>query len=163
MTEIYQQKIVPVMLDIPAEDLCQRRYGLNPETGRYSHPKGCPNYGKKPTCPPFAPLWNETCDMATWVIWKRFNLAEQRERMKILQPTWAEQPRRLECCLYWQKGARKPLKDFIKKWNMLGFFTTMVPEAMGINVTETMRQIGVILEWPPETWTYQVAMGGWLK
>ena len=151
--EIIQQRIVPVINPLVRE-LCVRPYA--------NHPKGCPNYGKKASCPPTTPLWDDLCDISlvTRVFWKRFNLAEQRERMKKSHPTWSK--RQCECCLYWQQGARKPLKEYIAKWRTPGFFTTMCPEAMGINVTETMRQIGIELEWPPVTWTYQVAMGGWL-
>lgn len=150
------KKIVPVMLEMPAGELCQRPY--------HGHPHGCPNHGRA-GCPPLAPLWIEHCDigLATWVFWKRFNLAEQRERMLKLHPDWKKHPRKQECCRYWQKGARKPLKEVLGKWAMPGFFTTICPEAMGINVTETMKQIGVILEWPPDTWSYQVAMGGWIN
>lgn len=31
---------------------------------------------------------------------------------------------------------------------------------MGINVTETMKELGITLEWPPQKWTYQVAIAG---
>ena len=35
------------------------------------------------------------------------------------------------------------------------------PEACGINVTETMRLVGEILEWPPQTKTYQIVIAGY--
>jgi hypothetical protein len=34
------------------------------------------------------------------------------------------------------------------------------PEALGLNVTATMRMIGIDLEWPPREFTYQVALAG---
>ena len=34
------------------------------------------------------------------------------------------------------------------------------PEACGVNITETMKKIGVNLEWPPRSVTYQVAIAG---
>jgi len=34
------------------------------------------------------------------------------------------------------------------------------PEAMGINITATMAQAGIMLEWPPESVTYQIALAG---
>jgi len=153
MMKVHQQKIVPV-IDYTVRGLCQRPYP--------NHRKGCPNYGKKLTCPPQVALWGEICDLglATWLFFTKFNLAEHRARMKQKHPNWTR--RQLDCCLYWQQGAKKPLKEHLKLWAMPGSFTTICPEAMGINVTETMKQIGIILEWPPETWTYQVAMGGWL-
>lgn len=151
---VHQQKIVPV-IDYSVRGLCFKPYP--------GHKRGCPNYGKV-GCPPIAPLWDKHCDLslATWVFWKRFNLAEHRKRMKLKHPNWTT--RQCKCCLYWQKGARKPLIEHIEKWKTPGFFTTIRPEAMGINVTETMKQIGVTLEWGPSpiTWLHQVAMGGWL-
>jgi len=155
MSVVHQQKIVPV-IDYSVRDLCIRPY--------HNHKKGCPRYGNKPTCPPCAALWDETCDigLATWLFWTQFDLAEHRTRMEQKHPNWSM--RQLVCCLYWQNGARKSLKEHIEKWDFPGFFQTIRPEAMGINVTETMRQIGIELEWQPERkWTYQVAMGGWLK
>lgn len=153
MKEVEQIKLVPI-IDVSVRELCQRPYP--------GHPKGCPNYGKRPECPPQARLWREICNLglATWVYFTRFDLAQHRERMQLKHPDWTI--RQLDCCLYWQNTARKPLKSYLAIPNLPGFFQTMCPEAMGINVTETMRQIGVELEWPPEHWTYQVAMGGWL-
>ncbi len=153
--QIQRQKIVPV-IDISVLKLCQQQYP--------NHPKGCPNYGKRLTCPPQAALWHKVCDLgvATWLFWTRFDLAEHRERMKVKHPDWSR--RQLDCCLYWQSKAKKPLREYMKTtWAQIpGFFFAMCPEAMGINVTQTMQNIGIELEWPPEKWTYQVAMGGWL-
>ena len=154
LNEIIPKRIFPV-LDKKVRVLCIKAYP--------NHPKGCPNYNKRETCPPQAPLWSEHCDikLATWLVWTKFDLGSHRERMRKKHPKWSI--RQLNCCLYWQGTARKSLKDFLKtQWLMPGLFKTMCPEAMGINVTETMRDIGIELEWPPEKWVYQVAMMGWL-
>ena len=37
---------------------------------------------------------------------------------------------------------------------------TFCPEAMGVNVTATMKNLGVKLEWPPETVVHKVAIIG---
>jgi hypothetical protein len=34
------------------------------------------------------------------------------------------------------------------------------PEAAGVNITATMKSIGIDLEWPPKTVTYQVVVAG---
>ena len=34
------------------------------------------------------------------------------------------------------------------------------PEGAGVNITETMKNAGIILEWPPVNYTYQVALAG---
>jgi len=38
-----------------------------------------------------------------------------------------------------------------------------VPEAMGVNVTETMKRVGIELEWPPVNVAYQIALAGIFK
>lgn len=154
--KVSQAKITPV-IDVSVRQLCRKPYP--------NHRNGCPNYGCRPACPPEAKLWVDVCDLgtATWLFWTRFDLAAHRERMLAKHPKWSI--RRLICCLYWQGTARKPLLDYLKTdlKRRPGFFATICPEAMGINVTETMKQVDVILEWQPERkWTYQVAMGGWL-
>jgi hypothetical protein len=34
------------------------------------------------------------------------------------------------------------------------------PEAQGVNLTETMKNVGIILEWPPEKLAYQIVLSG---
>ncbi|KUO63623.1 MAG: hypothetical protein APF84_17375 [Gracilibacter sp. BRH_c7a] len=41
-----------------------------------------------------------------------------------------------------------------------GYRVEACPEAMGVNITETMACAGVFLEWPPENVTYQIALAG---
>lgn len=155
MNKVNIQQVTPV-IDKRVRNLCIKAYP--------NHPKGCPNYNKKEGCPPQVSLWENVCDtyLATWVFWTKFDLGSHRQRMKEKHPNWSS--RQLDCCLYWQGTARKPLVDFFKtEWEMPGLFKTSCPEAMGINITETMKQVGVVLEWPPKKWTYQVYLAGWLK
>ena len=154
MDKLIIQQTIPV-IDKKVRTLCVKPYPL--------HPKGCPNYNKKEGCPPKAPLWNELCDikLATWIVWSRFDLGSHRERMRTKHPKWSR--RQLDCCLYWQNTARKPIKDFLRsEWLMPGLYKTICPEALGVDVTETMKNKGIILEWPPVKWVYQVALMGWL-
>ena len=142
-----------------ARDLCAKPY--------YNHPKGCPNYGKKDTCPPNSPFWGEIFHLGaeSYAIWNCFDFVEYVERMKQKHPNWSQ--RQLECCLYWQPKARKALRENISKFKKEypDFMVVETPEAMGINVTETMAQIGIDLEWPPRTKTYQIALASrtWKK
>lgn len=137
--------------------LCQRRY--------QGHRKGCPNYGKRDTCPPHAEQWNqEFVDNHLWVaVWNKFAFGDHVKYLRRVHPAWTR--RQLECCLYWQPTARKRLKMLLDQ-----FMTELsdegraeaaiwkIPEAHGVNVTQTMASIGVFLEWPPIRWTYQVAL-----
>jgi hypothetical protein len=77
--------------------------------------------------------------------------------MRDRHPDWSRQ---VECCLYWQGTARKQLESEIQLFYTQHphFLATRCPEAMGVNITATMAGIGVELEWPPVTRTYQVAL-----
>lgn len=144
---------VALVHDPEVRKLCPRRYP--------GHPKGCPNYGKKAGCPPQAPLLLDINEPSwrTAVIWNRFEFGEHVERMRSKHPDWSE--RQLECCLYWQGTARKALKEQIKHFKRSYPFyeITRCPEAMGVDVTATMKRAGIKLEWPPERYAYQVAVG----
>lgn len=131
--------------------LCKKPY--------YNHKDGCPNFDKTKGCPPNTPLLGEVLDLSKpiWAMWVDFDLAEYRAKMLKLHPEWADKPRKLNCCLYWQGTALKELKH-----QVANFVTERIlfrqnsrldvlyrPEAYGVNVTETMKNIGIILEWPP--------------
>jgi hypothetical protein len=85
--------------------------------------------------------------------------------MRRKHPEWSW--RQLSCCLYWQGGARKRLREEVEKLlRRLGapderVVVVRCPEACGVNVTETMRRAGVDLEWPPVIIAYQVALVGY--
>lgn len=133
----------------------------------HNHRKGCPNYGKRKTCPPQAPLINEFFDLDKRImaVCVHFNLKLHRQKMKLKHPKWSK--RQLECCLYWQGGVRKRLRQEVV-YNLTRetlfdggtLIATDRPEAMGVDVTETMKNAGVILEWPPEKTVLKIAFIG---
>ncbi len=149
-------KVTVIMLDRSPGSLCQRRYP--------NHPRGCPNYGKRPSCPPAAKIWDlqHLLSHQWFAIWNAFDFGGHIERMRKAHPQWTE--RQLANRLYWQGGARKDLRAEVRR-----FMSTIapleppveyIPEAHGVNVTETMAQIGIRLEWPPRMVAYQVALVG---
>ena len=100
-------------------------------------------------------------------VWIAFNLAMHREKMHLKHPNWSR--RQLDCCLYWQGGVNKRLRQETEYqlnryalWgeNVNQLVTTYCPEAMGVNVTETMKRADVELEWPPEIIVKKVAFVG---
>jgi hypothetical protein len=151
---------VKLIIDGTVRNLCFQSYPL--------HPKGCQNYGHKESCPPEAPIISDVIDLErpVYAIWTVFDFGGHIRKMKELHPDWSQ--RQLECCLYWQGTARKKLHEEIinRKWGFveqlgINFYEVFTcPEAMGVNVTDTMKSIGEILEWPPVTKTYQVAIAG---
>ena len=147
----FHARIVHPAINVEMRDLCKRPYP--------GHPVGCPNYGIRPTCPPEVETLGNYFDLAkpVWALWADFDIGFQAQRMKLLHSDWSR--RQCVCCLYWQGGVRKFLREACAEWmqrcktacpdhaSQLGLISC--PEAMGVNVTATMKSIGVKLEWPP--------------
>jgi predicted metal-binding protein len=149
-------QVAPVF-DPNVRKLCVQPYPL--------HPRGCPNFAKSPRCPPKVDLLDKVFDLRKpcWVIYNTFSLRAHVRKMQELHPKWSD--RQLYCCLYWQGKARKKLKEEIEKFYQANdplkqCLVTTCPEAMGLNVTETIRKIGILLEWPPIDKAVQVAFAG---
>ena len=66
--------------------------------------------------------------------------------MKNKHPEWTE--KQANCCLYWQSSVRKELKVEANKFleSNIGYEVNYTPEAMGLKVTETLKNNGIILE-----------------
>ena len=146
-----------IIIDYSVRNLCSQSYP--------NHPKGCPNYGKRPICPPQCPHIEDWFDISRgfWVVWINFDFAAHRRRMRKKHPEWSQ--RQVDCCLYWQGTANKMLREAVydMEYYLQGrgrWETTYCPEAMGVNVTATMKQLGVILEWPPQNIVRKVALIG---
>ena len=139
------------VLDATVRGICRRPYP--------NHPKGCPNFGKRAACPPEAPKFADRFDVSeVWAIWNVFDFGAHCSRMRDRHPEWSQ--RQVECCLYWQGTARKQLEGEIEwfVWLHPGLTVTRCPEAMGVNITGTLRQLDIELEWPPQTRALQVAL-----
>lgn len=145
-------KIEPI-IDYSVRGLCKKAY--------HNHPKGCPNWGKD-KCPPIIAKLEDFFDISQpmYFIWNEFDLGSHIERMKEKHPDWSDY--QLRCVLYWQPKARKQLKEEIIKFKKSHpeYTISTGPEAMGINVTKTMEQLGIKLDWPPTKSSYQVAIAG---
>ena len=143
------------VIDYSMRALCAKAYP--------GHPKGCPNLNdpNHPQCPPHVPRIEVAFALTrpVWAVWNVFPFGEHVARMREKHPAWSR--RQLECCLYWQGTGRKDLKrilgEFLRNHRGLVAYS---PEALGVNVTETMRSIGIELEWPPVTVAYQIVFAG---
>lgn len=146
------------------QNLCRTPY--------HNHPKGCPNYGKRSDCPPCERV-DEIFDLTKelYVIFTEFPVGAFAERMRACHPEWHNQPRQWYNCIRWQGTARKHHKqdvlEFQKEFPNLA--VDMNPEALGVNVTEMMKQAGIDLEWNyhedhnPKRKTYRVSIAGILN
>ena len=129
-----------------------------------NHKKGCPNYGKKKDCPPNVPMFDEIFDISKpiYAIYSTYDLFSHTEKMKQRHPEWTE-TQRLNV-LYWQGTARKYLKENIQRFNkefrQMGYYSTTSPEAMGVDVTTTLKNAGIELEWPARNTVYKIAFAG---
>jgi predicted metal-binding protein len=142
-------KQINPIIDYKFKGYCLRPYD--------SHPKGCPNFNNpnRPDCPPRAPKFDEYFDMEQpiYAIIVEFDLATHASNLKakILAEkgkTWTN--KQAMCPLYWQGSVRKELKlqtnNFLKTHPQ--YTANYTPEAMGLSVTETLKEVGIILEWP---------------
>ncbi|MFA5024799.1 MAG: hypothetical protein WC523_07700 [Patescibacteria group bacterium] len=127
------------------------------------HPRGCPNYAKKSGCPPRQPLINKILDFSKeiYLIYTEFDLGNHIRKIKTLYPHWSEY--QIYCVLYWQSHARKIQRQEEEKatQNYQFDFICRSPEANGVNITELMKNLGVILEWPPRKITRLISLAGW--
>ena len=128
-------QIVTPSVDPSVRRLCTKPYPL--------HAKGCPNFDKRPNCPPLAQLITQILDMnkPVWAIFNRYNLAAHVERMRLKHPNFSDA--QLLCCLYLQSQARKQLREEIKRFQKEnpGLDVVSCPEACGMNITATMNSM----------------------
>ena len=116
-----------------------------------NHPKGCPNYGKKQSCPPFSKPFFEIIEPPFHIVIVCFELETHAQKMKIKHPEWSD--RQCRNLLYWQKSVVKKLKreanEFIKSQKD-DLVLLEVPEANGVHVFDTCNNVGVTLEREPK-------------
>lgn len=145
-----------IVVDYRAREWCKLPYP--------DHPRGCPNYGRKSSCPPQAPLVENYFDMDQdhYFVAVKFDLFSHISKMKEKHPLWSD--RQARCCLYWQSTVNKQLKEWCRLFvEQYGLTYTLCPEAMGINVIETCKAIGLPIRARPVGTIYKVAMLGYLR
>ena len=116
-----------------------------------NHPKGCPNYGKKASCPPFALPFDCLVQPPYYMIIEEFDILSHINKMKKRHPHWTE--RQCRNLLYWQKGVVKRLKKKAQSFaETIGneYIVLEVPEANGVNVFETCKKMGIVIEKNPQ-------------
>lgn len=144
-----------LVVDMRARDWCKLPYP--------DHSKGCPNYGKRGSCPPSAPLIHNFIDTSrgmTMVI-VEFNLSQHVSDMLKLHPEWSD--RQARCCLYWQGRVRKELHRAMSQIieSTAGLKGTDSPEAMGIQVIKTVKNLGFPISPRPKERAYKVGLIGY--
>ena len=156
--DFINQKDEPLLQVTPVIDYSMRGMCVRPYRG---HKKGCPKFNDprhSDTCPPGAPLFDKYFDLSfpVFAVVNVFNLeahmAELATHSRKDGKAWTDE--QLRCVLYWQKGknGRIRLKNLVDRALLRkecrGYEGILCPEGFGVNVTETMKRAGVILEWP---------------
>jgi predicted metal-binding protein len=122
------------------------------------HPKGCPNYGCRPGCPPNVPLFDEIYEPQAYLAGIVFDFKGYLEMRRHEHPGWSEKA--LRNPRHWQGHLRAQRKRFVAEElkSLPGFEAIFNPEAMGVNVTVACRKAGIAIEWPPRNIVCSVAL-----
>lgn len=144
--------------DLFKKDICKSPKGLCHKPYP-NHPKGCPNYGKHSMCPPHNLIFDDIFDMEKdiYVIYYAFDIGNHMKKMKEKHPKWSD--RQLRNVLYWQGTAKKEHRKIVKEFlDKNPNYEAVVPETLAVDVNKTMKQIGIILKWPPTKYSYRIAI-----
>jgi hypothetical protein len=136
------EDIQPVLHDKKeVKRLCTQSY--------YNHKGGCPNWAKKPGCPPRLPLLNEQYDIdSIYAIVARFPFKEYIDKKRaLIHPDWNN--RELVNQRHWQGHLRSLVFNY---WDRVkGDFPNHKfiknPEGQGVNLQESLKQVGIDLDW----------------
>ncbi len=116
-----------------------------------NHPKGCPNcYGKCWGDNKTQPRVDEVMNLSRpyYFVYSRFDLEKHAANMKSKHPSWSD--RQCKCVLYWQGTARKRLREHVREAltqiNPTPDYLTYLPELHGVNVYESCRDAGLVLD-----------------
>ncbi|MBU7045018.1 MAG: hypothetical protein HXS54_01165 [Theionarchaea archaeon] len=139
---------------------------LNPETRSWckipypGYPGGWPNFGKKPECPPQAPLLKQFLDLEKphFLAIHCFDLGAFSERMLKDHPGFSEKQARNP--RFWQKHVYSMLKLEIGSKLQGDQIYTLVPEAMGVNVFDTLKDWEIPIMQNPDQIVFKVAVVG---
>jgi len=146
-------KLDHIVLDNRAREWCRLPYP--------DHPRGCPNYDYKPTCPPQVCFIEQFIDLTkpVWAIVEPFDLYAHISRLRLTHPDWSE--RQLKCVLYWQGGVNKRLDIGCQEMvSEVGGVYTICPEAMGVDVIHTIKRTGLPIKPRPVGWVFKVGLVG---
>ena len=126
------------------------------------HPHGCPNFGKLPTCPPNNPcMYDEIFDVSdVYAVVTAYNLYDHYEKMRKNNPGLAEGQIRNK--MYWQHTDMKnndiAIAEFYRENPQLNdYVSTRFLECMGVQVIDTMKEVGIDIAFPVKEYTYRVA------
>ncbi len=127
-----------------------------------NHKCGCPNYGKSDTCPPKIPSMYDQIFYVddVYAVITKFNLYKYYERRRKNRPDLPEgQIRNLRC---WQpitiKENDMAVSEFYNEYaDKNDYVSTRLLECMGVDVINTLKEVGVTISFPIEEYVYRVS------
>jgi predicted metal-binding protein len=115
----------------------------------YKHSKGCPNFNKKDGCPPNILHISEEYDLTSLhALVLQFPFEQYINLKKEIHPDWTN--RALANQRHWQSHLRATLLnqyDSEIKEQYPNHTLILNPEGQGINVEETLKTVGIQLDW----------------
>lgn len=159
--EISQIKRKIVLLG-PVDAVCNPKIQKMCLCPYFNHPKGCPNFGRRIDCPPNAPFFPNIFEEEVYIAAVIFDFEGFLNIKRRQHPEWRETA--LRNPRHWQGHLRSELRKFVSEkllnGSNYGDAAIFNPEAMGVNVTETCKNVGLKLEWPPQKIVCRVALIG---
>ena len=127
-----------------------------------NHKYGCPNFGKLPTCPPNIPcMYDQVFDISdVYAVVTKFYLEEYFDKRRKNRPDLAEgQIRNIRV---WQPIAIKEndyaISEFYQEnLDKYNYISTRLLECMGVDVINTMKEVGLEIKFPVKEFAYRVA------
>jgi len=128
-----------------------------------AHVKGCPNFGRSADCPPKAPLVEKWLDLTRphWIVVAEFDLEAQAARMLAEHHDWSGKMCRNS--RYWQSTVVAELRMAVIHFRMSqnkDLVWSLKPEAMGVDVFETLGKLGIPIQRNPQKLVFKVALVG---
>ena len=127
-----------------------------------NHKYGCPNYGKLKTCPPnITCMYDQIFDISdVYAVVTKFYLEEYFKKRREKRPDLDEgQIRNIRI---WQPIALKEndlgIKEFYEFYpSKSNYVATRLLECMGVDVVNTMKNVGVDINFPVKDYAYRVS------
>lgn len=127
-----------------------------------NHKYGCPNFGRVETCPPNIPcMYDQVFDTSdVYAVVTKYNLKEFFDKRRYKRPDLKEgQIRNIRI---WQPIALKEndyaISEFYKENpSKNNYVATRLLECMGVDVINTMKEVGLEIKFPIEDYAYRVA------
>ena len=117
-----------------------------------NHPKGCPMYGTRASCPPEAPLFNELVEEPYYLVIQEFDLDAQEKYMREVKGHKNKSSKWCRNSRYWQKGFMNRIIAEANKflWSFPEGRILERPEANGVNLFATCAHHKIMLERNPQ-------------